>query len=27
MNLQEHPSKAHPFGVILEIRDLAYGRR
>jgi 16S rRNA (guanine527-N7)-methyltransferase len=27
MKLQEHPSKTHPFGVILEIRDLAYGRR
>jgi 16S rRNA (guanine527-N7)-methyltransferase len=26
MKLQEHPSKTHPFGVILEIRDLAHGR-
>ena len=26
MTVKEHPSKTHPFGVVLEIRDLAHGR-
>jgi 16S rRNA (guanine527-N7)-methyltransferase len=25
MTVKEHPSKTHPFGVVLEIRDLAHG--